>query len=143
MPRRLVPITLAVLLAAACVDPRSTLPLVFEELSNDVVTTLGTDSVDVLVFGSDIRVAGVFYGEATCDGLTWDGTGGVGGRNFLRVFLLPEATSGCPRGPRRIQYQLTISSLEPQLYTLEIVHDRRSVYAQQLDLRGPQVRART
>ena len=130
---------------AACVEPRSTLPLIFQELSNDVVTELGRDSVtEAYWVGSEIMASGVFYGDVSCDGLTWDGTGGVGGRNFMRVEILAEDGAACPRQPRRVTYHLTLSSLDPQIYTLEILHDEpgtlrgpRTVFSGQFDLRGP------
>jgi hypothetical protein len=131
---------------AACQDQGPGVYVRFDETSSEVVSNFGTDSVmNFIGVGSEITLDGVFYGEVSCAGLSSDALSGVGGRRRINITITAGSGSGgCARETRRVGYHITITSLEPAIYTVEIFHSEpggtrgtRSVFAQYFDLRGP------
>src|SRR5688572_1803853 len=92
----------------------------YDEMSSEVVSSLGTDSVmNFTGVGSEISLDGVFYGEVSCAGLTWDGENGVGGRQRINITIIAGPGTSCARESRRVAYHLSIASLVPAIYTVE------------------------
>lgn len=126
---------------AACHDFSPAIDLDVDYISDDVVSTLGTDSITgYAATGSTITFDGVMYAVIGCDGLTWPSDRLYG---TLRVTLQPDRANGCPEFRRRVAYRLTMLNLEPGTYRAEIVHNepesqvrgRRVVFAGQVTVR--------
>lgn len=126
---------------AACHDFSPAIDLEVDYVSDEVVSTLGTDSVTgYLASASTITFNGVIYAAIDCDGLTYRAERPYG---ILRVTIQPDPARDCPRVRRRVAYRLTMLNLDPGTYRAEIIHHepesavrgRRVVFAGQVTVR--------
>lgn len=126
---------------AACGDFGPELDLDLDQISSEVTSTLGTDSITgYLSTDSEIVLNGVIYAAISCDGLTWRGERPFG---MLRVTITADPASDCPRVRRRVAYRLSLLNLTPGRYRVEVIHDepasavrgRRTVFAGTIEVR--------